>query len=263
VGSRGKTRPAGASRPLDRSEGQAETYRGEDILDTIDSRPACTGIVTMAPELAGGLQLVRALRARGIRVSLGHSGATYEEAMAGIDAGARHATHLFNRMPALHHREPGLAGAVLERDEVDAEVICDGYHLHPSAARLALRVKSARHVLAITDGTAGSGLPVGSVTRLGGRPITVRDVAAFLDDGTLAGSTLTMARAFRNVVGQLGCSPVEAALMCATNPARALGLVGQGSLTAGMLADFVVLDGDLHVRETWIGGARVWPVASP
>ncbi len=233
-------------------------YSGSDIVATLDARAGATAIVTMAPELPGGLDLVASLVGRGIRVSLGHSGATYEEACAGIAAGARHATHLFNRMSPLHHRDPGLVGAVLEHEDVDAELICDGYHVHPSAARLALRAKSVEHIIAITDGTGGSGLPIGSTARLGGRRITVKDTAAFLDDGTLAGSTLTLDRAFRNVVQRFGCSLVEAARLCATNPARALRLADQGRLAPGHLADFVVLDEDLRVRETWVGGVRVW-----
>ncbi len=240
------------------SPSDAADYSGSDIIATLDARAGATGIVTMAPELPGGLELVAALVERGIRVSLGHSGARYDEACAGIAAGARHATHLFNRMSPLHHRDPGLVGAVLEHDEVDAELICDGYHVHPSAAQLALRLKSVDRIMAITDGTGGSGLPVGSTARLGRRRITVKDTAAFLDDGTLAGSTLTMDRAFRNLVQRFGCSLVEAARLCATNPARALKLADQGRLAPGGLADFVVLDEDLIVRETWVGGVRVW-----
>lgn len=253
--------PTGAARVELGTSGPAydgADYSGSDILTALDSQAGATAIVTMAPELPGGLDLIGSLVGRGIRVSLGHSGARYDEACAGIAAGARHATHLFNRMSPLHHRDPGLVGAVLEHEDVDAELICDGYHVHPSAARLALRAKSVDRIIAITDGTGGSGLPVGSAARLGGRRITVKETAAFLDDGTLAGSTLTMDRAFRNVVQRFGCSLVEAARLCATNPARALRLADQGRLARGHFADFVILDEDLIVRETWVGGVRVW-----
>src|SRR5690606_16173057 len=127
-----------------------------------------------------------------------------------------------NRMPPIAHRAPGLAGAVLVRDDVAAELICDGYHVHPAMCRVAIAAKGPRGVMAITDGTAGAGLPVGASARLGGRRIHVRADAAALDDGTLAGSTLTMDRAFRNIVSGFGGSIVDAATMCAATPAREL-----------------------------------------
>jgi N-acetylglucosamine-6-phosphate deacetylase len=235
-----------------------DDFTARDVLDVIDRRPGAAGIVTLAPELAGALDLIAALRRLHIRVSVGHSGASYEEAVAGLDAGITHATHLFNRMSPLHHRDPGVAGAVLDRGDVDAELICDGVHVHPASARLALRCKSVDGVLAITDATAGAGLPPGSRARLGGRAIAVRERAAFLEDGTLAGSTITMDAAFRVAVEAFGCSLVEAARLCATTPARALGLSDRGVLRAGAAADFVVLDERLRVIETWVDGICVW-----
>jgi N-acetylglucosamine-6-phosphate deacetylase len=250
--------PPGRERSQTSRAGPARDYTGADILAVVAAARPAVAIVTMAPELPGGIDLVRALAASGHRVSLGHSGASFEEGLAAIEAGARHATHLFNRMPPLHHRSPGLAGAVLTRDEVDAEVICDGYHVHPAMVRAAIQAKTDARILAITDGTAGSGLSPGARASLGGRPITVRGEAAFLDDGTLAGSVLTMDGAFRVLVERVGVSLETAARLCATNPARALGLAGQGRLEAGALADFVRLDGSLHVRETWVAGEVVW-----
>lgn len=202
-------------------------------------------------------ELIRALVAHGHHVSLGHSGASYEEAQEGIRAGARQATHLFNRMTPMTHRAPGLAGAVLESDEVTAELICDGVHVHPAMMRVALAAKRPERIMAITDGTAGSGLPRGSKTTLGGRPITVRD-AAYLDDGTLAGSALTMDRAFAKLTSEVGLSLSDAATVCATTPARALGLQGFGVIAPGAMADLVVLDRDLRVVQTWVGGALAW-----
>jgi N-acetylglucosamine-6-phosphate deacetylase len=238
--------------------GEGHEYTGEDILRAIDCVAGATGVVTLAPELPCALDLIEALVARGLRVSLGHSGASHDEALAGFDAGARRATHLFNRMAPLHHRDPGLAGATLAREDVDAELICDGFHVHPTAAQLAIRLKSRDGVLAITDGTAGSGLAVGSRAHLGGRPITVTESAAFLEDGTLAGSTLTMDRALRTLVERFGCALVDAVAMCAANPARACGLSDQGVLRPGALADFVVMTPALQVVETWIDGRLVW-----
>jgi N-acetylglucosamine-6-phosphate deacetylase len=200
--------------------------------------------------------LISELVRHGHRVSLGHSGANYEQARAGILAGARHATHLFNRMRPLHHREPGLAGAVLETDEVGAEIICDAVHVHPAAVRAAVAAKGAAKIMAITDGTAGSGLARGQTAALGRRRITVRD-AAYLDDGTLAGSVLTMDRAFANLVTKMNFSLVDTAQMCSTTPARELGLHGLGVIAPGAIADLVVLDRDLNVVETYISGARI------
>jgi N-acetylglucosamine-6-phosphate deacetylase len=237
---------------------QEGDYSGRDILNVIEDGRADVGIVTLAPELPGGIDLVRSLVAAGHRVSLGHSGADFETAIAAIEAGARHATHLFNRMAPMTHRAPGLAGAVLERDDVAAELICDGLHVHPAVSRIAIAAKRPARIMAITDATAGAGLPVGSSARLGGRPIQVRSGAAFLEDGTLAGSTLTMNLAFKAIMDQFGGSPVDATLMCSTTPARELGLGGFGVLAEGAVADIVVLDRDCQVVRTFIGGDQVW-----
>jgi N-acetylglucosamine-6-phosphate deacetylase len=235
----------------ERGEGQ---FTGRDILATIESGRADVGIITIAPELPGTLDLVPALVRAGHRVSLGHSGADFEQAVAAIDAGARHATHLFNRMTPLTHRAPGLVGAVLSHDEVNAELICDGFHVHPAMCRVAIAAKGVHGVMAITDGTGGSGLAPGSTARLGGRSIRVSDRAAVLDDGTLAGSTLTMDRAFRNIVTMFHASIAEAAIMCSTTPARAVGLTGFGVIAEGNAADIVVLDRAFRVAKTFIDG---------
>jgi N-acetylglucosamine-6-phosphate deacetylase len=214
--------------------------------------------VTLAPELPGGIDLVRTLVSAGHRVSLGHTGATLEEALAAIDAGARHATHLFNRMAPITHRAPGIAGAVLSRQEVAAELICDGYHVHASMSRIAVASKGIGRIMAITDGTAGSGLTSGSTATLGGRRIRVTDQAALLDDGTLAGSTLTMDRAFATIVRAFGFSIPEASVMCSTTPGRELGLTGFGLIAADAVADLVILDRELRVVRTFIDGAEVY-----
>ena len=159
-------------------------------------------------------------------------------------------------MPPINHRKPGLAGAVLGSEEITAEVVCDGVHVHPSMVRLALSAKQPSHFMAITDGTAGTGLPRGSRTTIGGRPITVGD-AALLDDGTIAGSVLTMDRAFKLLVETVGVGIVDAATLCASTPARAMGLQGLGMIATGALADLVVLDRALNVVKTFIGGKLV------
>jgi N-acetylglucosamine-6-phosphate deacetylase len=239
-------------------EGANDDFTAADILAEIERATPDVGIVTLAPELDGGLDLIQWLVARGHRVSLGHSGATYEQALDAIAAGARHATHLFNRMPPLGHRAPGLAGAVLQAEEIAAEIICDGFHVHPAVVRTAVAAKRPSRVFAITDGTAAAGLPAGASAMLGGRPITSGATTALLADGTIAGSVLTMDRAFQNLVGPMGLSLVDAATMCATTPARELGLVGHGILAPGAVADLVVLDAQLAVVQTYIGGQLVY-----
>jgi N-acetylglucosamine-6-phosphate deacetylase len=245
--------------PLGPATGEeASGFSAKEVVSAIAASRAQVGIVTLAPELPGGLDLVRDLVTAGHRVSLGHSGADFETAMAAIDAGARHATHLFNRMTPMTHRKPGLPGAILTRDEIAAELICDGHHVHPVMCELALRAKGTRGMMAITDATAGAALPVGSTTRLGGRTIHVTESAAVLDDGTLAGSTLTMDRAFRNVVRLFHRSIVDAANVCATTAARELQLDGLGVLAEGAIADLAVLDRDFTVAHTIIGGEIVY-----
>jgi N-acetylglucosamine-6-phosphate deacetylase len=238
--------------------GAGEAFDADDIIQEIQRAAPDVGIVTVAPELDGALDLIRWLAARGHRVSLGHSGATYEQALEGIAAGARHATHLFNRMPPIGHRAPGLAGAVLHSEEIAAEVICDGFHVHPAMVRTAIAAKQPTRVLAITDGTALSGMPVGSTASLGGRTITAGPSAAHLEDGTLAGSTLTMEQAFYTLAGRVGIALVDAAILCATTPARELGLVGHGVLAVDAVADLVVLDGTFSVVQTYVAGQLVY-----
>jgi N-acetylglucosamine-6-phosphate deacetylase len=240
-----------------RREARDSQWSGNDILKEIAAARPDVGIITVAPEIDGGLDLIRALVSHGHHVSLGHSGATYEEGQEGIRAGARQATHLFNAMTPISHKVPGLAGAILESDDVTAELICDGVHVHPAIMRTALAAKRPERIMAITDGTAGSGLPRGSKTHIGGRPITIRD-AAYLDDGTLAGSVLTMDRAFAKLTSEVGLSLSDAATVCATTPARALGLQGFGVIAAGATADLVVLDRDLRVVQTWVAGVLAY-----
>ncbi len=235
---------------------QVADFSGQEILDEIDKARAEVGIVTMAPEMPGGIDLVRRLTRAGHIVSLGHSGASFDQGLEGIEAGARHATHLFNRMPPFSHKAPGLIGAIFSRPEIRAEIVCDGYHVHPVVARAAIAVLGRERAMAITDGTAGAGLPVGSVVPLGSHTITVREEAAFLPDGTLAGSRWTMDAAFRVLLQKVGLGPVDAAHLCATTPARQLGLDDRGAIVAGYAADLAVLDADFKVAATYVDGVR-------
>ena len=236
-------------------------FGAADVLAEIERATPDVGIVTLAPELAGASGLIRTLTERGHRVSLGHSAATYDETIEAIAAGARQATHLFNRMPPVHHRAPGLAGAVLNTEEVAAEIICDGVHVHPAVVRMAIAAKTPSRMLAITDATSVAGCPIGSRGRLGGREITAGPSGAQLADGTLAGSTVTMDGAFRMLV-QAGISLTEAAILCSTTAARELGLVGHGLLAADAVADLVVLDSDLAVVQTYVAGRLAYSRAT-
>jgi N-acetylglucosamine-6-phosphate deacetylase len=232
-------------------------FTGQDILRVIDADRSNVGIVTLAPELDGGIDLVRMFRQHGHLVAIGHSGATYEQAKTAIHAGLTHATHLFNRMRPLTHREPGIVGAVLESAQVTAEIICDGVHVHPSVVNLAVRAKSPDRIMAITDGTAAAAIPVGAHALLGGRRIVAGARRATLADGTIAGSIITMDRAFAMLVREAGLPLEVAARLCATTPARQLGLEDRGRLEPGTRADVVVLGAELAVRQTWIGGRLV------
>ncbi|MDQ1467210.1 MAG: N-acetylgalactosamine-6-phosphate deacetylase, partial [Actinomycetota bacterium] len=199
-------------------------------------------LVTLAPEADPGLAAVAALRARGITVALGHSTVDLDGARAAADAGAGIVTHLFNGMGPLHHRAPGLAGAALDDRRLVPSVIADGVHVHPLMLRLALRARP--DAVLVTDAVATA------------PPLELRSGAAYLPDGTLAGSTLTMASAVRHVAA-LGIS-AAATVRCATgNPARAIGATQYGRIAAGCRADLVALDPvTLEVRAVWLGGVR-------
>jgi N-acetylglucosamine-6-phosphate deacetylase len=234
--------------------GARGNFSGDDIMRVIAGHRASVGIVTVAPELDRGIELVRDLVKAGHRVSLGHTGATYEQARAAIDAGASHATHLFNRMSSITSRAPGVVGAVLESDAMAAEIICDGFHVHPSLMSMAIRLKTPRRMMAITDATAGAGLAPGTRTRLGDRSILVTDRCAMLEDGTVAGSVLSMDAAFRLLAATLKLPLMDAARMCATTPAAQVGLTDRGAIAEGQVADLVVLTREHHVRQTYLGG---------
>jgi N-acetylglucosamine-6-phosphate deacetylase len=207
-------------------------------------------LVTLAPELEGALDVIEALVARGIIVSLGHTDATYEQAMAGFARGARVATHLFNAMRPLHHREPGAVGAALAHPDVVCSVIADHVHLHPAVLRYIIALKGPDRVALITDAIAAAGA-AGTTHRLGERVVNVECGAPRLVDGTLAGSVLAMDRAVRNVVG-IGVARGDALRMAGRTPARVLGL--DGAIAPGARADVVAIDPQGRVSATVVGG---------
>ncbi len=218
-------------------------------------------ILTLAPEVADNLRHVPAVRERGIVVSVGHTAATYDAVAAAARAGASMATHAYNGMRGLHHREPGTVGAVLDLDQITAGLIADGYHVHPAAMRALVRVKGLDRVVAVTDAAWIAGLAPGEYVWAGG-PITFDGRAPRTPDGRLAGSALTMVQAVQNLVDLVGLTLPQAIRLVTANPARVLGVDGElGSIQAGRLGDLVVLDdagGRLVVRQTVVGGEVVY-----
>ena len=212
-------------------------------------------LLTLAPEVSGMLTMIPALVGAGMRVQIGHSAASYEEALAALQQGASGFTHLFNAMSALHHRAPGVTGAALAHGKF-AEIIPDLLHVHPGAIHVALRAIAG--LFCVTDATAAAGMPDGAY-RLGRQTVHKCLGGVRLADGTLAGSTLTMDQALRNLVA-IGLPLAQAAARVSTHAADYLGLAEQGRLQVGALADLVQVDATtLHLQQVWVAGEPVEP----
>ena len=213
-------------------------------------------LVDVAPEEPGALDFIREM-ASDVRISLAHTCADYDCAAAAFEAGARQLTHMFNAMPALHHRNPGPIAAAAERDDVFVELIADGVHVHPAMVRLAFKLFGPERVVLISDSMRATGMGDG-VFDLGGQDVHVKGTRATLADGTLAGSVTDLASCVRIAVNEMGV-PLEHAITAATaNPARALGIFDErGSIAAGKVADLVVLDEQLNVHDVILGGSLI------
>ena len=214
--------------------------------------------VNVAPELPGALDFIREARALGLVVSIGHSNATYAQAVAGIEAGATIANHTFNAMSALDHRSPGMVGAVLLRDELLAELILDHVHVAPEAATILLQARGAAGVALITDGSTVAGMPSGTY-EWGGRTLTVReDGSCRLPDGTLAGGAAGFDECLRHAV-LLVPDLTQLAALAAGNAAAAMGIGEEtGSIVAGRFADLALLSSVFEVQGTMVGGRMVY-----
>jgi N-acetylglucosamine-6-phosphate deacetylase len=209
-------------------------------------------VMTIAPELPGAMEVIAEAARRGVCVSLGHSDADLNAGRAAVGAGARHATHTFNAMRPLDHREPGILGEVLSDEHLSADIIADGVHVDPAVVDLFIKAKGPEGAVLITDATAATGMPEGRY-RLGSLEVEVKD-GKCMASGKLAGSVLTMDRAVRNVM-EFARWDLQKALRLATlNPARVATLSGRGELKPGARADVVVLSPNGEVRNTIIGG---------
>ena len=210
--------------------------------------------VDLAPELEGAAEFTKKAK-KLCRVSVAHTDASYDEARAVFEAGATHLTHLFNAMPPIHHRRPGVIGAAAEREDVCAELICDGYHVHPSAVRMAFRLFPGRICL-ISDALRCCGMPEGSY-ELGGQEVFLQEGVARLADGTIAGAASDLFCDMQNAI-RFGIARDEAIRAATSVPARELGCVDEiGAIAVGCFADFVVCDGDLNRQAVYLGGQKL------
>ena len=232
-----------------------EAIRPVNMREIEELIEAGVKMVTIAPEVEGALEAIKRLKDAGVIVSLGHSNASWEEALKGINAGISKATHTFNAMPSLHHRNPGCVGLTLVDERVACEVIADFIHLHPIIVKLVIKAKGKDKVILITDSASYAGLPDGEYKWMDGRIVVKKEGRISFKDApdVLAGSTLTLDQAVRNVAS-LGFPLKDVIQMASLNPAREAGLEGMGRIEVGASADLVVLDSSLQVQITIING---------
>lgn len=215
-------------------------------------------LITVAPEMPGAMEMISQGAGVGIRFAVGHSQASLEQMHLAVKAGLDQATHFFNGMPSLHHRNPGIVGAVLSDDRIYAQLILDGNHVHPTVIKIAVKAKGVSKILLITDSIRAAGMNDGEYL-LGSEMVEVKDGVARTSKGGLAGSTLTMDAGLRNLVKFTG-DPLSQALTTATsNPALAMGMKGKkGVLAPGADADIVLMDEEFNIHLTMVGGRTVY-----
>ena len=230
------------------------------IEPTVENYHALTGEydwavkkLSLAPEREGCIPLIEYLVKEGVTVSIGHTDATYDQAVAGINAGATSGTHTYNAMTPLTHRNPGVVGAIMSHDQVYAELILDGIHVSFPAAKVLLKAKGLDKVMLITDSIEASGLPDGQY-KLGNQPVYVKDNAARLKDGTLAGSILALNDAVKNAYKNLDLTIYEAVNLASYNPAKNLNLIDLGEIAVNKTADIIMFDDDIRVDFAMVDG---------
>jgi len=226
-------------------------------FDKIEQYADVIKIITIAPEKFVNDDFFQLCKKNGIVISLGHSGASYEEAMTAIDKGATHITHLFNAMTPFHHRYPGLIGAAFDSN-VNCELIADNIHVHPAVQRLVYKTKNSSNIVLVTDSMRAC-LQKEGVSELGGQKVFVRNKIATLKDGTIAGSILTMDRAVMNFITNTGAPLTEVVSMVTVNPAKELGLYDQiGSISQDKQADMVIFDNNINIKTTFVKGVQTF-----
>lgn len=237
-------------------------YVAKPAPETFDKYNEISGgnikVVTLAPEVEGGLDLVKHLAKIGVVASIGHTGAKFSDVEAAVAAGATNVTHTYNAQTPLHHREAGVVGAAMLIDELNCEMICDTIHVSVPAIKIFVKNKPHDKFTLITDAMRAKGMPNG-LSELGGQQVFVKNGEARLSDGTLAGSVLKMNVAVKNLVEKVGVSFTDAVDFASANPAKNLGLYDdRGSIEVGKRADFAVMDKDYNILYTVIGGKVVY-----
>lgn len=234
-------------------EGAISVPSKEELLEMLALLRDDWKMVTLAPEINGGLDAIKLLAEKGVICSIGHTDATYNQVMEAIEQGASHGTHLFNAMRGLHHREPGTVGAILADSRLTCDLIADTIHVHPAAIKVVWDAKGRDKCMLISDGMSAVGMPEGEY-ELGGQRVLVRGCTAMLADGTLAGSRLTLNRAVETLVQHGGVDLTDAVYMASRGPAIKLGFSQKGSIRQGFDADLAVLNSNYSVDLTIVQG---------
>lgn len=235
-----------------------KTPNMEDMKEIVQISNGNLKMVSLAPEKQGALEIISFLASEGITVAMGHSNGTFDETKGAINHGATVATHLYNGMRSFSHREPGIVGAALTDDRVFCELIYDRVHLHDAAVKMALKMKGTDKIILVSDAMRAAGLEDGDY-ELGGQKVIVKDGAARLESGSLAGSTLNLRDAVFNMVHYLNIPIHHAIRMASLTPAKAIGVDrNKGSIEVGKDADLILLDGNINIAASIVGGNPIW-----